>query len=567
MTVSAPNVETPANLETPVEETDDVFVWRNIVQKIMAGASVATAFAGTQVKAGPFQGQVIIDQQDACPVPINGPGAEYKLAHKATFGYHSGVEQDIVNMGYTNWLNDQLDYTNVSGWAAFETNLANTYPAITYAEQSQDLCCGNFNMRKMRRQELQKARVIRAAESPAQLYERVVEFWTDHLNTFVLTPNLNRMKILEDREVIRANALGRLKDMIYASATSPAMLIYLDGNSNTKNKPNENYARELLELHTLGANVCYTEPTIQELAKALTGWKVDVSVDTSPTCTGGPYTCGAVTFNNNDHDNTSKVLDFTGCNQFTLQANLGMGELAEVVDILTNPNRLDDFMNPNMVAEQTVKNIARKLATYFFHCDPPDSKITAMWNAYKTSYNANRFDITAMMRELLKQGTIHCSGPILKRPLHLAVSAVRATGSQITDPGDEDTSDTLIGGFLQSAGHIPYFWPAPNGYAPGCDKDYWGANQLTRENLGAAMFNIAPPYLINGVNSLAASQAVLGAASSQAVVDLLDSVMFGGFMPTFDKTRIKQYMDSTIDIFARVEALGLTIGSPGFQWY
>ena len=567
MTISAPNIETSADLEPKVEATEEVLDWRNAVQKIMAGASVATALAGTQVKAGPFQGQVIVAPQDACPVPVNGPSAAYKLAHKATFGYFSGVEDAIVNMGYTNWLNDQLNYTYVAGWSAFETNLASTYPAIAYAEQSQDLCCGNFNMRKMRRQELQKARVIRAAESPAQLYERMVEFWTDHLNTFVLTPNLNRMKILEDREVIRANALGRLKDMIYASATSPAMLIYLDGNSNTKNKPNENYARELLELHTLGANVCYTELTIQELAKSLTGWKVDVSVDTSANCTGGPYTCGAVTFNNADHDNTSKVLDFTGCNQFTLQANLGITELDEVVDILTNPNRLDDFMNQNRVAEQTVKNIARKLAAYFFHCDPPQSKINAMWDAYKTAYNAQRYDLTAMMRELLKEATIHCSGPIFKRPLHLAVSAVRATGSTITDPGDEDSSDTLIGGFLNSAGHIPYFWPAPDGYAPGCDKDYWGANQLTRENLGAAMFNTSPPFLINGVNSVPASQAVLAAASSQDVVDLIDSVMFGGFMPTFDKARIKQYMDSTIDILARVEALGLTIGSPGFQWY
>lgn len=567
---STPETAIHSEAALPEEAKAEKVSVTGIMQKLAAGMSIAAALAGTEAMSGPFQTATTTTTAiDACPVLINGPSAENKLAHKATFGYFSGVEQDIVNQGYDAWLAAQINYTTLPGYATFKANLDAKYPEILYTSQSGNLCCGNFGMREARRQNLQRARVEAAVKSPAQLYERTVEFWTDHLNTFVKTPHLNRMKILEDREVIRANAFGKIYDILLASAKSPAMLLYLDGATNTKNSPNENYARELLELHSLGVDVCYDETTIQELAKVLTGWRVNTQVDTNPSC-ASPPPCGLVSFNASLHDQTNKTLIFPGCNTFTINynsANQGLTEVDDFIDVLTNPFRADDFGARNRLAEATVRYIARKMATYFHSCNPRKSLIDAMWDAYKTAHQAGTDDIAAMLMVLLGRNNIHCSGPLFKRPLHLAASAIRATGSIINDPGDEYLSDTLMGGFLKSAGHMPYFWPAPNGYPPPCDIGYWSANLLARQNLGAAMFNIAPPYLINGVDSTPASTAVLAAATNQDVVDLVDAVMFGGFMPAFDKQRILDYMNSTVDIFARVEAMGMVIGSPGFQWY
>ena len=101
------------------------------------------------------------------------------------------------------------------------------------------------------------AKIHRAVYSEKQLFEKVVDFWTDHFN--VPMPDILVEKNIDDREVIRKHALGKFRDLLFASAKSPAMLIYLDNANSNKDHPNENYARELLELHTLGVDGGYTE--------------------------------------------------------------------------------------------------------------------------------------------------------------------------------------------------------------------------------------------------------------------------------------------------------------------
>ncbi|MCL4252851.1 MAG: DUF1800 family protein, partial [Anaerolineae bacterium] len=96
------------------------------------------------------------------------------------------------------------------------------------------------------------ARLFRATYSERQLYELMVEFWTDHFN--VPLQDYLTEKTIDDREVIRKHALGNFRDLLFASAQSPAMLMYLDNDVSDKEHPNENYARELMELHTLGVN-------------------------------------------------------------------------------------------------------------------------------------------------------------------------------------------------------------------------------------------------------------------------------------------------------------------------
>ncbi|MBI4674036.1 MAG: DUF1800 family protein, partial [Chloroflexi bacterium] len=105
--------------------------------------------------------------------------------------------------------------------------------------------------------ELQGARLVRAVYSRRQLYENVVEFWTDHFSISIDKFDCLWLKVVDDRDVIRKHAFGNFPDLLWASMHSPAMLHYLDNQENFAHAPNENYARELLELHSLGVDAGY----------------------------------------------------------------------------------------------------------------------------------------------------------------------------------------------------------------------------------------------------------------------------------------------------------------------
>ena len=116
------------------------------------------------------------------------------------------------------------------------------------------------------------SRLYLAIHSERQLYERMVEFWTDHFN--IPIPDYLGERMVDARDVIRPHALGYFRELLLASAQSPAMLYYLDNAVSSAEHPNENYARELMELHTLGVDGGYTEVDVVEVARVLTGWTV-----------------------------------------------------------------------------------------------------------------------------------------------------------------------------------------------------------------------------------------------------------------------------------------------------
>jgi hypothetical protein len=126
--------------------------------------------------------------------------------------------------------------------------------------------------------ELMRGTLARAVFSERQLFEAMVQFWSDHFNIDPSKGDCKWLTVADDREVIRKHALGKFPDMLRASALSPAMLWYLDGRVNRREnmmeQPNENYARELLELHTLGVHGGYTQKDVMEVARCLTGWTV-----------------------------------------------------------------------------------------------------------------------------------------------------------------------------------------------------------------------------------------------------------------------------------------------------
>ncbi|GIV17936.1 MAG: hypothetical protein KatS3mg022_3371 [Armatimonadota bacterium] len=123
--------------------------------------------------------------------------------------------------------------------------------------------------------QLQQHAILRAVYSRYQLYERMVDFWRDHFNVYAHKGLCAYYLPQYERDVLRKHALGKFSDLLKATARSPAMLLYLDNYRNRRGVPNENYARELMELHTLGVHGGYTQKDVQEVARCFTGWTVE----------------------------------------------------------------------------------------------------------------------------------------------------------------------------------------------------------------------------------------------------------------------------------------------------
>jgi len=282
------------------------------------------------------------------------------------------------------------------------------------------------------REQLEQATMLRAVYSKRQLQEVMTGFWTDHLNIALSKGDCPWLKPSDDRDVIRRHALGQFSDLIRASALSPAMLWYLDGRENRKasagDKPNENYARELLELHTLGVHGGYTQSDVMEVARCLTGWTVkgdDVW-----------FGRGKVAFHPEWHDDGEK-------NVLGHQIPGGGGErdLDDVLDIVCN--------HP-----ATARHIAWKLARKFINAEAPEAAVVATADAFTQSSG----DIPTTLRALFATDAFHnAAGQKFKRPLRFLVSALRATAADINE-------GTAILDYAMRMGHVPFQYPTPDGY-------------------------------------------------------------------------------------------------------
>lgn len=191
-----------------------------------------------------------------------------------------------------------------------------------------------------------QATLLRQIYSRRQLYEIMVEFWSDHFNISMQKGDCWFLKIVDDREVIRPHALGNFRDLLHASAHSPAMLVYLDNQANLKDAPNENYAREVMELHTLGVDGGYSQRDVMEMARCLTGWTVRDS-----------FSLGDFTFEEDLHDSGSKTILGTDIPPD------GQTEAETVLNLLA-------------AHPATARHIATKLVRRFIADDPPAALVS-----------------------------------------------------------------------------------------------------------------------------------------------------------------------------------------------
>lgn len=289
--------------------------------------------------------------------------------------------------------------------------------------------------------EAQSRSLLRDLYAPDQLREQMTWFWFNHFNVHAQKRDIRAMVGDYEDQAIRPHALGRFRDLLEATLRHPAMLRYLDNDQNAANRINENYAREIMELHTMGVGSGYTQKDVQELARILTGVGVDIKPDApkmKPQLQPLYIRAGLFEFNPARHDFGTKT--FLG---HTIKGS-GFDEVEQALDLIA-------------ASPATAHHVSEKIAAYFIGDTPPPALVDKM----ATTFRHSDGDIAAVLRTLFRSAEFKASlGKAFKDPVHYAVSAVRlAYGDRVivnTDP---------LANWLKRMGEGLYNHETPDGYA------------------------------------------------------------------------------------------------------
>jgi uncharacterized protein (DUF1800 family) len=352
---------------------------------------------------------------------------EQKIVHflsRTSFGVTPDEVQRVNQLGIRGHLDEQLEPEKLSDnraeekVAALKTmrlssrELFELYPPAKVA-QERGMTPGGMNAPRFVILELQQARLLRAVYSQRQLYEVVVDFWNNHFNIFARKGTDRWLTTAYERDTIRPHALGRFRDLLLATAQSPAMLFYLDNwlsvspdgpmarlPANSRRRGlNENYAREIMELHTLGVDGGYSQQDVREVARCFTGW-------TLVRPRGDDFR-----FEPRLHDQGAKTV--LG---MRIGAGGGIEDGMKVIDLLAR--------HPS-----TAKFIATKLARRFVADDPPASLVNRVAEAFRRSDG----DIRATIRTIVESPEFYSPEAYrakVKKPLEYVASALRVTNAE-----------------------------------------------------------------------------------------------------------------------------------------
>lgn len=377
---------------------------------------------------------------------------------------------------YVDW---QLDWSAIDDSAvesrlaaAGYTTLAKTLPQLWTDHVLDD---PEYDIRMRPAWEVQRAAFVRAVYSRRQLHEVMTTFWHDHFNVTLSDFSAGPVYVHYDRNVMRAHAFGNFRNMLEAMTRSTSMMYYLDNRSNTRAGPNENFARELLELHTLGAEnylgfmdpfqvppcpedpgypIGYTDVDVYETASAFTGWTIRDGHWQYPTENDGTFV-----YRSSWHDSGPKYV-------------LGMFLNPEQPALKDGRDILDRLASHPRVA----KFICKKLIRRFFADRPSQSLIDSAAAVFRQHWqHPDQIRIT-LRHILLSNAAFHNWGQKRRRPFEAVVAAMRVLGSNWTLQVGQAKSDEFMWrmGFT---GHNPYEWPVPNGY-PDTGVAWSGANSF-----------------------------------------------------------------------------------------
>jgi uncharacterized protein (DUF1800 family) len=303
--------------------------------------------------------------------------------------------------------------------------------------------------------EAARREILRALYSPAQLQEQLTWFWLNHFSVFQYKANDAWLVGDYAEHAIRPLALGHFRDLVVATLTHPAMLQYLDNAQNAAGHINENYARELMELHTLGVGSGYTQQDIQELARVLTGVGVNASGNEpklKPEWQKLYRRQGAFEFNPARHDFGSKTL---------LGQRIdggGFDEVEKAVDVIVSQPACAQY-------------VSRKLAMYFVSDNPPRSLTDRMAKTFQKTHG----DIAEVLETMFKSREFTASlGAKFKDPMHFVVSTVR-----LAYDGKSIINTHPVVNWLTALGEPLFGRQTPDGY-PLTESGWASSGQISR---------------------------------------------------------------------------------------
>ncbi|MEO8748083.1 MAG: DUF1800 domain-containing protein [Rhodanobacter sp.] len=353
--------------------------------------------------------------------------ADIRWLQRASFGIDSATLESYRRLGRQRWLDQQLSDRRDTLPPAISALIASN-PALSTAPA--DLLSGEIEARRQlksmpdgdakvaAKKELQKharelaqgaqqAELLHAIYGSNPLKEQVVWFWLNHFSVYGAKGRVRLLAADYEEHVIRPHALGKFRDLVMATLKSPAMLEFLDNAKNVKGKTNENYARELMELHALGVDSGYTQQDVQQLALILTGAGITPRAPRRRGRSGrqGPDIVrdGLFAFNPQKHDFSDK--QFLG---HTIKGN-GYDEIEQAVTLITSQPACARF-------------ISQQLAEYFVADQPPPALVEAMAQTFQRTDG----DIAAVLRTMFDSPALLAgNAKKFKDPTQFLVSAMK----------------------------------------------------------------------------------------------------------------------------------------------
>ena len=478
------------------------------------------------------------------------------VLNRIGFGPAPGDIERVREIGLKAYIDRQLRPERIDD-TAMEERLA---AFETLSKTSRDLADEYFLPAQMARRqgqqvrgerqaivELMQAKVLRAAYSERQLQEVMVDFWFNHFNVFVGKGQVRLYLNEHERDAIRPHALGKFADLLRATAESPAMLFYLDNwqssapegartlqqngmrpgrrfdraatlpdapaAQNRRRGLNENYARELMELHTLGVDGGYTQKDVQEVARAFTGWTI-----------ANPRQGGSFRFEPRMHDAGEKsVLGHR------IAAGGGKEDGERILDLLAKHR-------------STARFIATKLARRFVADDPPTSVVDRAAKRFAETDG----DIREVVKSIVTAPEFfaaHALRAKVKSPFEFVISSVRATG---TTGGNGQALVQAI----RNLGMPLYGCQPPTGYADTAEAWVNSGALLNRMNFAVSLTTT----LQRGAGRSPRNDVQVPKSAADAVIR---SSLAGEVSASTAETVARATTDA--------QALALVLGSPEFQ--
>jgi uncharacterized protein (DUF1800 family) len=391
----------------------------------------------------------------------------------------------------------------------------------------------------------------------------MVDFWTNHFNVFAGKGADRWLLPAYDRDTIRPNAMGKFSELLLATAQSPAMLFYLDNfqsvspDANRGGGPmrrllnpqaqpqqqqrrgiNENYARELMELHTLGVDGGYTQKDVQEVARCFTGWTIfqprggAAAVNALMGSDAARRNAGTFFFNARVHDDGEKTV--LG---HKIPAGGGMKDGLTVLDILAH--------HPS-----TARFIATKLVRHFVSDTPPPALVDRVAAAFTKSDG----DIRETLKAIFFSNEFNSPEAYrakIKRPFELVVSAIRTLGADTNGgPGTHQ--------WIARMGEPLYGFQTPNGYSDAAENWVNTGALLERMNFGVALAG-------NRIPGTRVDLAKLSAQDKSKLIDESLKLVVAGDISTSTRETLLKQIDEANASDTTAKVVGLILGTPEFQ--